>query len=107
MQRNAVVTPSFLWLTVIINYFISESVAQAHFPIHVRRIALLINLTLTDKSGKHSMELKKTILIMQINIFVWQPKCSDFSKNQQKLWKSKISLFYAVSWTVSFELPTI
>lgn len=52
MQRNAVVTPSFLWLTVTKNYFISESVAHAHVPIHVRRITLLINLSLKDKSGK-------------------------------------------------------
>lgn len=44
MQRGAVATSSFLWLTGSINYLISESMAPAHIPINVRRISVLINL---------------------------------------------------------------
>lgn len=76
MQRDAVVTSSFLWLTVSINYFISGNVAHAHIPINVRRITVLINLTLQDNTGKQSMKLKKPVLIMQISIFAFLLKCS-------------------------------
>lgn len=49
MQRDAVVTSSFLWLTVRINYFISENMAHTHIPINVRRFTVLINLTYSQE----------------------------------------------------------